>query len=57
MASHHDTLAFQLLQNMASIHIQVRKGTCHVFYMVTPSHATESVLYPILCIIVTVGYN
>ncbi len=32
-------MVFQLLQNMASGHI---KGTGHVFYMVTPNHATES---------------
>ena len=31
----------QLLQNMTSGHIKVKKGTSHVFYMATPSHATE----------------
>ncbi len=36
-------MAFQLLQNMASGHVKVKKGTGHVFYMATPSHATESV--------------
>ncbi len=30
-------------QNMASGHVKVKKGTGHVFYMATPSHATESV--------------
>ena len=34
---------FQLLQNMVSGHVKVRKGTGHVFYMVTPCHSTESV--------------
>ncbi len=29
---------------MTSGHIKVKKGTGHVFYMVTPSHATESVI-------------
>ena len=37
-------MACQLLQNMTSGHIKVQKGTGHVFYMATPSHATESVL-------------
>ncbi len=36
-------MACQLLQNMTSGHINVKKGTGHVFYMATPSHATESV--------------
>ena len=36
-------MAFQLLQNMASGNVKVKKGTGHVFYMTTPSHATESV--------------
>ncbi len=36
-------MAFQLLQNMTSGHVKVKKGTGHVFYMATPSHATESV--------------
>ena len=36
-------MAFQLLQNMASGHIKVEKGTRHVFYMATPSHANENV--------------
>ncbi len=35
-------MAFQLLQNMASGHVKVKKGTGHVFYIATPSHATES---------------
>ena len=45
MASHqcHLYMAFQLLQNMASGHVKVKKGTGLVFYMATPSHATESV--------------
>ena len=34
---------FQPLQNMVSGHVKVRKGTGHVFYMFTPSHASESV--------------
>ena len=33
-------MAFQLLQNMASGHIKVKKSD--VFYMATPGHATES---------------
>ncbi len=36
----------ELLQNMASGHIKVKKGLAmygHVFYMATPSHATESI--------------
>ena len=37
-------MAFQLLQNMASDHVKVKKGTGHQFYMATPSHAIESVL-------------
>ncbi len=37
------SMAVQLLQNMASGHVKVKKGTGHVFYMATPSHATESV--------------
>ncbi len=41
-------MAFQLLQNMASGHVKVKKGTSHVFYMATPRHASESVEhYPI----------
>ena len=36
-------MAFQLLQNIVSGHVKVKKGTGHVFYMATPSHATESV--------------
>ncbi len=36
-------MAFKLLQNMASGHVKVKKGTGHVIYMATPSHATESV--------------
>ncbi len=35
-------MAFQLLQNMASGHVKVKKGTGHIFYMITPSHANES---------------
>ena len=31
------------VRKMTSGHIKVKKGTGHVFYMVTPSHATESV--------------
>ena len=50
-ASHHVTGSwrFKLLQNMANGHIKVKKGTGQVFYMTTPSHATESVRggYPI----------
>ena len=33
----------QLLQNMTSDHIKVKKVTGHAFYMATPSNATESV--------------
>ncbi len=43
-SSCHLYMACQLLQYMASGHIKVKKGTGHVFYMATPSHATESVL-------------
>ncbi len=39
-------MAFQLLQNQASGHIKVKKGTGHVFYMATPSHTNESVTPP-----------
>ena len=43
-SSCHLSMAFQLLQNQASGHIKVQKGTSHVFYMATPScHTTESV--------------
>ncbi len=45
-SSCHLQMAFQLLQNMASGHVKVKKRTDHVFYMVTPSHATESVSNP-----------
>ncbi len=37
-------MAFQLLQNMASGHVKVKKGTGLVFYMATPSHANERVV-------------
>ena len=43
-SSCHLYMAFQLLQNQASGHIKVKKGTGHVFYMATPSHTNESVL-------------
>ncbi len=43
-SSCHLYMACQLLQNMTSGHIKVKKGTSHVFYMATPSHATESVV-------------
>ena len=43
-SSCHLYMACQLLQNMASGHIKVKKGTGYVFYMATPSHATESVV-------------
>ncbi len=46
-SSCHLYMAFQLLQNMASGHVTVKKGTGHVFYMATPSHATESVYPPV----------
>ncbi len=39
-SSCHWFMAFQLLQNMGSGHIKVKKGTGYVFYMATPSHAT-----------------
>ncbi len=43
-SSCHLFMACQLLQNMTSDHIKVKKKrTGHVFYMATPSHATESV--------------
>ncbi len=38
-------MEFQLLQNMASGHVKVKKGTGHVIYTATPSHATESVVF------------
>ncbi len=41
-------MAFQLLQNQASGHIKVKKGTGHVFYMAIPSHTNESVQYKML---------
>ncbi len=46
-SSCHLYMAFQLLQNQASGHIEVKKGTGHVFYMatpVTPSHTNDSVV-------------
>ena len=45
-SSCHLYMACQLLQNMASGHIKVRKGTGHVFDMASPSNATESVVGP-----------
>ena len=45
-SSCHWYMTFQLLQNMASGHIKVkkiRKWTDHVFYMVTPSHTTACI--------------
>ncbi len=42
-SSCHLYMPFQLLQNQASGHIKVKKGSCHVFYMATPSHTNESV--------------
>ncbi len=42
-SSCHLYMACQLLQNMASGHIKVKKGTGHVFYMATASNAIESV--------------
>ena len=39
----HGVSTVHVLQNMASGHIKVKKGIGHVFYMATPSHATESV--------------
>ncbi len=42
-SSCHLYMTFQLLQNKASDHIKVKKGTGHVFYLATPSHGTESV--------------
>ena len=41
-SSCHLYMAFQLVQNQTSGHIKVKKGTGHVFYMATPSHANES---------------
>ncbi len=43
-SSCHLYMAFRLLQNMASGHVKVKKGTGHVLYMATLSHATESVV-------------
>ncbi len=43
-SSCHLYMACQLLQNMTIGHIKVKKGTGHVFYMATPSHASESVI-------------
>ena len=43
-SSCHLYMAYQLLQNMTSSPIKVKKGTGHVFYMATPSHAIESAL-------------
>ena len=44
-SSCHLYMACHLLQNMTRVHMKVKKGTGHVFYMATPSHATESVSY------------
>ncbi len=44
-SSCHLYMEFQLLQNQASGHIKVKKGTGYVFYMATPSHTNESVVY------------
>ncbi len=41
-------MAFQLLQNMASGNIKVNKATGQVFYMATPSYATESAVFQIV---------
>ncbi len=49
-SSCHLYMACQLLQNMTSGHIKVKKGTGHVFYMTTPSQATESILHHILAV-------
>ncbi len=43
-SSCHLYMACQPLQNMASGHLKVKKGTGHVFYMATPSHATDSIV-------------
>ena len=43
-SSCHLYMPFQLLQNQASGHIKVKKGSGHVFYMATPSHTNESVV-------------
>ena len=42
-SSGHLYMAFQLLQNQASGHIKVKKGTGHAIYMATPSQTNESV--------------
>ena len=44
-SSCHVYMAFRLLQNQASGHINGKKGTDHVIYMATPSHTNESVTY------------
>ncbi len=41
-SSCHLYMAFQLLQNSASDHVKVKRGTGHVIYVATPSHSTES---------------
>ncbi len=45
-SSCHLYMTFQLLQNQASGHIKVKKGTGHVFYKATPSHTNESAVEP-----------
>ncbi len=45
-SSCHLYMAFQLLQNQASGHIKVKKGTGHVFCLATPSHTNESAVGP-----------
>ena len=47
-------MVFQLLQNMACGHI---KGTGHVFYMATPSHATESLANPTIFLLENCGHS
>ncbi len=38
----HMVFDFQLLQNMPSCHIKVKKDIAHVFDMTIPSHTSES---------------
>ena len=41
-SSCHFQITCQLLENMPSGHIKVKKGTGHVLNMATPCHTTES---------------
>ena len=47
--SGHLSMANQLLYKMSCVHIKVKKGTHHLFYMAIPCHSVESVVGYIYC--------